>query len=82
MYTMQDKNIWGPFLVVAPASVVNNWAEEVIRFCPDLKILPYWGPERMVLRKNINPKRLYRRQEVFIIFICVPSIYRRVKLNM
>lgn len=58
---MQDKNIWGPFLVVAPASVVNNWAEEVIRFCPDLKILPYWGPERVVLRKNINPKRLYRR---------------------
>jgi len=46
---------------VAPASVVNNWAEELIRFCPDLKILPYWGPERMVLRKNINPKRLYRR---------------------
>jgi DNA helicase INO80 len=65
----EDKNIWGPFLVVAPASVVNNWAEEVIRFCPDLKILPYWGPERMVLRKNINPKRLYRRDASFHILI-------------
>ncbi|KAL6593915.1 hypothetical protein ACP70R_048816 [Stipagrostis hirtigluma subsp. patula] len=65
----EDKNIWGPFLVVAPASVVNNWAEELIRFCPDMKILPYWGPERNILRKNINPKRLYRRDASFHILI-------------
>ncbi|KAL6902098.1 hypothetical protein ACP4OV_004974 [Aristida adscensionis] len=65
----EDKNIWGPFLVVAPASVVNNWAEELIRFCPDLKILPYWGPERNILKKNINPKRLYRRDASFHILI-------------
>ncbi|XP_062211289.1 chromatin-remodeling ATPase INO80-like [Phragmites australis] len=65
----EDKNIWGPFLVVAPASVVNNWAEELIRFCPDLMILPYWGSERLVLRKNINPKRLYRRDASFHILI-------------
>lgn len=60
---IQEKNIWGPFLVVAPASVLNNWADEIGRFCPDLKILPYWGqaPERTVLRKKINPKTLYRR---------------------
>lgn len=67
----EEKNIWGPFLVVAPASVLNNWADEVNRFCPDLKTLPYWGalPERMVLRKNINPKRLYRRDAGFHILI-------------
>lgn len=63
IFASQDKNIWGPFLIVAPASVLNNWADEISRFCPDLKALPYWGAlaERMVLRKNINPKRLYRR---------------------
>ena len=62
-YVVQEKNIWGPFLVVAPASVLNNWADEISRFCPDLKTLPYWGglQERTVLRKNIIPKRLYRR---------------------
>ncbi|RVX09718.1 DNA helicase INO80 [Vitis vinifera] len=38
----EEKNIWGPFLVVAPASVLNNWADEISRFCPDLKTLPYW----------------------------------------
>ena len=59
----QEKNIWGPFLVVAPASVLNNWSDEISRFCPDLKTLPYWGglQERTILRKNINPKRMYRR---------------------
>ncbi|XP_024521051.1 DNA helicase INO80 isoform X1 [Selaginella moellendorffii] len=59
----EEKNIWGPFLVVAPSTVLNNWADEIKRFCPELKILPYWGglQERTVLRKNINPKRLYRR---------------------
>ncbi|KAG1371170.1 chromatin-remodeling ATPase INO80 [Cocos nucifera] len=67
----EEKNIWGPFLVVAPSSVLNNWADEIDRFCPDLKILPYWGglQERMVLRKNINPKRLYRREARFHILI-------------
>ncbi|KAK8684283.1 hypothetical protein V6N13_040313 [Hibiscus sabdariffa] len=59
----EEKSIWGPFLVVAPASVLNNWVHEISHFCPALKTLPYWGglQERMVLRKNINPKRLYRR---------------------
>ncbi|GMH28344.1 hypothetical protein Nepgr_030187 [Nepenthes gracilis] len=67
----EDKNIWGPFLVVAPASVLNNWADEISRFCPDLKTLPYWGglQERQILRKNINPKRLYRREAGFHILI-------------
>jgi DNA helicase INO80 len=66
---LQEKNIWGPFLVVAPASVLNNWADELNRFCPDFRILPYWGAlnERVVLRKNINPNRLYRRQAEQII---------------
>ncbi|KAJ6967994.1 chromatin-remodeling ATPase INO80 [Populus alba] len=84
----EEKNIWGPFLVVAPASVLNNWADEISRFCPDLKTLPYWGglQERMVLRKNINPKRLYRREAGFHILITSYQLlvsdekyFRRVK---
>ncbi|KAK5803856.1 hypothetical protein PVK06_031505 [Gossypium arboreum] len=84
----EEKNIWGPFLVVAPASVLNNWADEISRFCPALKTLPYWGglQERMVLRKNINPKRLYRREAGFHILITSYQLlvsdekyFRRVK---
>ncbi|CAN0907835.1 Chromatin-remodeling ATPase INO80 [Linum grandiflorum] len=84
----EEKNIWGPFLVVAPASVLNNWADEISRFCPELKTLPYWGgvQERNILRKNINPKRLYRRDASFHILITSYQIlvqdekwFRRVK---
>ncbi|PSS15691.1 DNA helicase [Actinidia chinensis var. chinensis] len=84
----EEKNIWGPFLVVAPASVLNNWADEISRFCPDLKTLPYWGglQERTVLRKNIIPKRLYRREAGFHILITSYQLlvsdekyFRRVK---
>ncbi|KAJ0791922.1 putative DNA helicase chromatin remodeling SNF2 family [Helianthus annuus] len=84
----EEKNIWGPFLVVAPTSVLNNWADEIGRFCPDLKTLPYWGgiQERTVLRKNINPKRLYRRDAGFHILITSYQLlvsdekyFRRVK---
>ncbi|XP_042462203.1 chromatin-remodeling ATPase INO80-like [Zingiber officinale] len=67
----EEKNIWGPFLVVAPASVLNNWADEISRFCPEFRTLPYWGgnQERAVLRKNINAKRLYRKEARFHILI-------------
>ncbi|KAG2287794.1 hypothetical protein Bca4012_031394 [Brassica carinata] len=84
----QEKNIWGPFLVVAPASVLNNWSDEISRFCPDLKTLPYWGglQERTILRKNINPKRMYRRDAGFHILITSYQLlvtdekyFRRVK---
>ncbi|CAN1173383.1 Chromatin-remodeling ATPase INO80 [Linum perenne] len=84
----EEKNIWGPFLVVAPASVLNNWADEISRFCPELKTLPYWGglQERTILRKNINPKRLYRRDAGFHILITSYQLlvldekyFRRVK---
>ncbi|CAF1849438.1 unnamed protein product [Brassica napus] len=74
----QEKNIWGPFLVVAPASVLNNWSDEISRFCPDLKTLPYWGglQERTILRKNINPKRMYRSYQLLV---TDEKYFRRVK---
>ncbi|XP_076893172.1 chromatin-remodeling ATPase INO80-like [Bidens hawaiensis] len=84
----EEKNIWGPFLVVAPASVLSNWVDEISRFCPDLKALPYWGgiQERTVLRKNINPKHLYRREAGFHILVTSYQLlvsdekyFRRVK---
>ncbi len=32
------KNIWGPFLVVAPNSTLHQWQQELSKFCPDLKV--------------------------------------------
>ena len=34
----------GPQLVVAPTSVIGNWAAETQRFAPSLKVIPYGAP--------------------------------------
>lgn len=46
-------NLWGPFLVVAPASTLHNWVQEFSNFLPDMHVTPYWGTndDRRVLRK-------------------------------
>lgn len=49
----ENQNIWGPFLVVTPVSTLHNWVQEIQKFVPDFKILPYWGTasDRKILRK-------------------------------
>jgi len=41
----------GRVLVVCPRSVVFNWAEEIARFRPGLRIAQYHGPDRALDRK-------------------------------
>ena len=38
-FLWQVHDIWGPFLVVAPASTLHNWQQEVTRFVPNFKVL-------------------------------------------
>ena len=59
----ESKDIWGPFLIIAPVSTLHNWQSEVNKFTPNFKTLPYWGTqaERKVIRKYWNPKHLYTR---------------------
>ena len=33
----------GPFLIVCPASVISNWAAELSRWAPELKVVQYKG---------------------------------------
>jgi len=35
--------VWGPFLIVSPSSTLHNWQQEIARFVPDFKVVPYWG---------------------------------------
>ncbi|XP_065832457.1 chromatin-remodeling ATPase INO80-like [Oscarella lobularis] len=69
----ETQNIWGPFLVVAPASTLHNWQQEVTRFVPAFKVLPYWGTaaERKILRKFWSQDKLtvYSKDAPFHILI-------------
>lgn len=53
-YLAENYNIRGPFLVVAPSSTLHNWEQELKKFVPSFKVLPYWGnvSDRKNLRKN------------------------------
>ena len=70
-YLAEVQDIWGPFLVIAPASTLHNWQQEIARFTPELKIMPYWGSQkdRRVLRQFWNQKSLYRRDAAFHVLI-------------
>lgn len=50
----------GPHLVVVPSSTLENWLREFQKFCPTLKIEPYYGSQqeradlREILEKNVG----------------------------
>lgn len=71
-YLAEHHNIWGPFLVIAPASTLHNWQQEIARFVPKLKAIPYWGSakDRKVLRKFWDRKSLtYTEDSPFHVLI-------------
>jgi len=71
-YLAERYDIWGPFLVVAPASTLHNWQQEVSKFVPDFKVLPYWGTaaDRKVLRKFWDRKHTtYKKDSPFHVMI-------------
>ncbi|KAL0964383.1 hypothetical protein UPYG_G00323070 [Umbra pygmaea] len=53
---MLEKNVPGPFLVVAPLSTLPNWIAEFRRFTPEVPVQLYHGPakERTAVLKKIR----------------------------
>lgn len=81
-YLAETHDIWGPFLVVAPASTLHNWQQELTRFVPHLKALPYWGnvKDRATLRKFWSKKEIsYNQDAPFHVLI---TSYQLVSANM
>ena len=71
-YLAETYNIWGPFLVVAPSSTLHNWQQEIARFVPSIKCLPYWGnaKDRKVLRKFWDRKHItYTKDSPFHVLV-------------
>lgn len=71
-YLAEKHNIWGPFLVIAPASTLHNWQQEIVKFVPNLKVLPYWGSakDRKVLRKFWDRKHItYTKDSPFHVLV-------------
>lgn len=67
----EHRDNWGPFLVIAPSTTLFNWRSECLKFCPLLRVLPFWGSKkgRHVLRRNLQMKHLGRPDSEFHIVI-------------
>lgn len=49
----ENKNNFGPFLIIAPTVTLFNWLNEIEKFSQELKCLAYWGSlkEWKILKK-------------------------------
>ncbi|CAL6068891.1 SNF2_family helicase [Hexamita inflata] len=47
---------YGPFLVICPNSLLNNWISEMKRFADVLNVWPYWGniQQRQIIRQGLQ----------------------------
>ncbi|RMZ86182.1 hypothetical protein DV737_g280, partial [Chaetothyriales sp. CBS 132003] len=71
-YLAETYNVWGPFLVIAPASTLHNWQQEITKFVPAVKVLPYWGnaKDRKTLRKFWDRKHVtYNKDSEFHVLV-------------
>ncbi|KAI5288516.1 putative DNA helicase ino80, partial [Ascosphaera aggregata] len=71
-YLAEVHDIWGPFLVIAPASTLHNWVQEITKFVPNIKALPYWGTinDRKILRKFWDRKHItYHKDSEFHVLV-------------
>lgn len=55
-YLAESEGIWGPFLVITPASTIYNWENEFKKFLPEFETIVYYGSlqERIELRKRMK----------------------------
>ena len=63
--------VWGPFLIIAPASTLHNWQQEFKRFVPRFKVVPYWGnpQERKILRQFWQNTNLHTEEASFHVVV-------------
>ncbi|XP_055594739.1 chromatin-remodeling ATPase INO80 [Uranotaenia lowii] len=67
----ESYGVWGPFLIISPASTLHNWQQEMERFVPDFNVVPYWGSpnERKILRQFWEQKDLHTKDASFHVVI-------------
>ncbi|GFH27437.1 uncharacterized protein HaLaN_25757, partial [Haematococcus lacustris] len=49
-----------PHLIVCPASLLENWQRELQRWCPNLRVMMYYGKERDLVRDALTVWRKRR----------------------
>ena len=73
-----------PHLVIAPASVLENWARELDRWAPALRVVTYHGAARQTVRHKIEEHMARERdageedpQPPFEVLLCCYTMFER-----
>ncbi|XP_032814783.1 SWI/SNF-related matrix-associated actin-dependent regulator of chromatin subfamily A containing DEAD/H box 1 isoform X3 [Petromyzon marinus] len=77
-----------PHVIVVPSSTLDNWTRELQKWCPDLKVLLYYGSqeERRHLRTDILHKQvdfnvIVTTYQCAITNVDDRSLFRRLRIN-
>ena len=54
----KEKSSALPSLVVCPASLIENWRRETVRFCPEFKVLVHHGASRTTVPTSLTERNL------------------------
>lgn len=70
-HVAENYGVWGPFLIISPASTLHNWQQEMQKFLPNFKVVPYWGSpnQRKILRQFWDQKDLHTKDASFHVVI-------------
>jgi len=67
----------GPHLLVAPASLLENWQRELKKWCPAFRVELYHGPERATLNRKLNHLSKNKGPAPFNVMLTCYSLFER-----
>ncbi|PWN54260.1 hypothetical protein IE53DRAFT_323394 [Violaceomyces palustris] len=82
---LREKGVWGPFLIVAPLSTINNWVLEFGRFTPDVPAIMYHGTaeERREMRdKYLQLPTIKSEQQLFPVVVTSYEVVIRDRVHL
>lgn len=63
-YLRFDRNIKRKSIIICPRSTLDNWHEEILKWCPELTAIKYYGDKDQ--RKEINRNHLHGEFDVLL----------------
>ena len=70
----------GPHLLVAPASLLENWQRELKKWCPSFSVILYHGNERAIQNDRLHRLAKAKGPAPFNVMLTCYSLFERQRL--
>ena len=67
----------GPHLIISPASLLENWARELKKWCPHFSVVAYHGSERSALFRELTHFAKSGKPAPFNVMLTGYSLFER-----